>query len=376
MSAHIRVVHKRRETITALPLYHAGHLLKKQNKEKDFKEYYGEIRGATLFLYKDDTQDTYTEMLDLEQLKSVELDTFYKKKEPTIFTLSLSSEKVQLKLDNPDTAEVWRGFILTVGKKDIPKNLQLLPGQMMQLKETLSQERKRNPKLCRGPTLPPRPMFLKSLDSNNDSTSPPKDKSTTELPSCFFDVTRQEAEQMLKANPEYGSIILRPSTLTNNYALTLRQPTPSGPVIKNYRLTHTNSGFVIELDTPVTASSLNDVLKYFLEKTEHRLHPYVTSQAYDTRIEASPAPKCITLPTAKEVPKAQVAPTLRLQTTEELQSPPVKPEEGEYVNPDDVSPKISHLDDELRRAVQKRRQNIYSNSGREEENQTNEHSFC
>uniref|UniRef100_A0A3B5AS20 SH2 domain-containing protein n=1 Tax=Stegastes partitus TaxID=144197 RepID=A0A3B5AS20_9TELE len=159
-------------------------------------------------------------------------------------------------------------------QKDIPKNLQLLPGQMMQLKETLSQERKRNPKLCRGPTLPPRPMFLKSLDSNNDSTSPPKDK-------CFFDVTRQEAEQMLKANPEYGSIILRPSTLTNNYALTLRQPTP--------RSDH-SSKTVTKMITPclpslqVTASSLNDVLKYFLEKTEHRLHPYVTSQAYDTRI--------------------------------------------------------------------------------------------
>ena len=25
---------------------------------QDFKKYYGELRGATLFLYKDDTQDT------------------------------------------------------------------------------------------------------------------------------------------------------------------------------------------------------------------------------------------------------------------------------------------------------------------------------
>lgn len=42
---------------------------------------------------------------------------------------------------------------------------------------------------------------------------------------CFFNVTRQEAEQMLRQNPEYGGIILRPSTLANNYALTLRQVT-------------------------------------------------------------------------------------------------------------------------------------------------------
>ena len=34
----------------------------------------------------------------------------------------------------------------------------------------------------------------------------------------------------------------------------------------------------------VTVSTLNDVLKYFLEKTEYRLHPYVVSQPYDTRI--------------------------------------------------------------------------------------------
>lgn len=43
---------------------------------------------------------------------------------------------------------------------------------------------------------------------------------------CFFNVTRQEAEQMLESNPEHGSIIIRPSTLPNNYALTLRQQMP------------------------------------------------------------------------------------------------------------------------------------------------------
>lgn len=39
-------------------------------------------------------------------------------------------------------------------------------------------------------------------------------------------MTREEAEQILEDNPEHGSIILRPSTLANNYALTLRQLTP------------------------------------------------------------------------------------------------------------------------------------------------------
>lgn len=52
-------------------------------------------------------------------------------------------------------------------------------------------------------------------------------------------------------------------------------------------------------------------------------------------IEASPAPKCLdTTPRApKPLPKAQVPPMLRSRTKEEIL--PNKPDEGEYVIPDD-----------------------------------------
>ncbi|XP_026036182.1 signal-transducing adaptor protein 1-like [Astatotilapia calliptera] len=353
MSVPPRVVHKRRETITALPLYYSGHLLKKHSKDKDFKKYYGELRGCSLFLYKDDTQDTYTEKLDLEQLKSMESDSPYQKKEPTVFTLSLSTEKVQLKMDSADMGEVWRGFILTVVKKELPSKLQLMPGQVLQLKEVLTQEIKRKSPSSR-PPLPPRPGFL--------SGPPSKDKLSSEIAECFFDVTRKEAEKMLEENPECGSIILRPSTMPNNYALTLRQVSSSGPVMKNYRVTQINAGFVIELETPVTVSSLKDVLKYFIEKTEYRLCPFIPSQPYDTLIEASPAPKCLntTARAPKPLPKAQVPPMLRSRTKEEIL--PNKPDEGEYVIPDDPndsSLNLAQLDDELRRALKQRRENIY-----------------
>uniref|UniRef100_UPI003AAFE44E signal-transducing adaptor protein 1-like n=1 Tax=Centroberyx gerrardi TaxID=166262 RepID=UPI003AAFE44E len=371
MSVPTRVVHKRRTTITALPLYHSGHLLKKRSKEKDFKKYYGELRGCSIFLYTDDTQDTYTEKLDLEMLKSMVLDSPYQRKTPTIFTLSLHTEEVQLKMDNPDTGEEWRGFILTVTKKEMPSEVRLLPGQIMKLEEALDQEKKRNPPQTR-PPLPPRPAFLTSA---SPSASPPSPKDTnecslSEMPPCFYAVTRQEAECMLEENPEYGSIILRPSTLTNNYALTLRQVSPSGPVKKSYRVTATSSGFVIELDTAVSVPSLNDVVKYFLEKTEHRLQPYVRSQPYDTRIEMPPAPKCITLSSAtpKAVPWAQVAPMVQSQTKEDSSSPPraspppTKTAESEYVAPDDHKSKqsVDNIEKELREVLRIRRQNIYS----------------
>ncbi|XP_012727319.2 signal-transducing adaptor protein 1 [Fundulus heteroclitus] len=361
MSKHPRVVHKRRETITALPLYYSGNLLKKSAKEKDFQHFYGELRGSTLFLYNNDTQDTYSERLELELLKSMELESPYKKKVPTIFTLALPQEEVQLKMDNADTGEEWRGYILTVVNKEIPRNLQMLPGQKMKLEEMLTLEKKRSPQLER-PALPPRPGFLQS-----------KQPPLPDMPICYFNVTRQEAEKMLEKNPENGNIILRPSTIPKNYALTLRQKTASGPVMKNYRVTYTSSGFVIELETPMTVRSLNDVLKYFLEKTEYRLRPYVVSQPYDTRIVMSPPPKCVSLP-QPTVPRAQVAPMQRSQTKDKDLPPLPKPDEGEYVIPEDHLPdeymmkKAAQVANELEAVLQLRKQeNAYIETGKDEE---------
>ncbi|XP_028272381.1 signal-transducing adaptor protein 1-like [Parambassis ranga] len=374
MSVHPRVVHKRRATITALPLYYSGHVLKKHTKEKDFKNYYAELRGATLFLYKDDTQDTYVEKLDLEQLKSMELESPYQRKTPTIFTLTLHTEEVQevqevqLKMDNADTGEEWRAYILTVVKRQIPSKLQLLPGQMFLLQDVLVQERTRNPPSSQ-PPLPPRPSFLKPSGSAGAS-SPPKATSAHGIPACFFDVTRQEAERMLEANPEYGGIILRPSTLPNNYALTLRQLTPSGPVMKNYRVASTSGGFIIELEAAVMVPSLNDVLTYFIEKTEYRVHPYVPFQPYDTRIDVLPAPECVatTSPTAKIIPKAQVAPMVQSQNKEEPLPDPAKPVGGEYVLPDEDGPdehdlKMVQLAGDLQEVLKLRRENICKEKG-------------
>ncbi|XP_039976509.1 signal-transducing adaptor protein 1-like [Xiphias gladius] len=232
-----------------------------------------------------------------------------------------------------------------------------------QLLKKHTEERVRTKKR-KNQNLPPRPTFLLSA-SSSPSPPPAKDKQdhhNPNMPLCFFDVTRQEAERMLEANLEYGSIILRPSTLANYYALTLRKLTPSGPVVKNYRVTSTNSGFVIEY--VVTVFSLNDVLKYFLDRTDYRLHPYVASQPYDTRIEVSPAPKCISItsPTPKTVPKAEVAPMPRSQTAEE-------PDDHNLKDSDICVflSKLVQLDSELRRVLNSRRENIYSASGEEED---------
>ncbi|XP_074530995.1 signal-transducing adaptor protein 1-like [Halichoeres trimaculatus] len=371
MSKNTRVVHKRREAITALPLYHAGHLQKKSSTEKDFKKFYGELRGATLFLYTDDTQDTYTDRVDLEKLKSLDLDGAYMNKKPTGFTLKLRTDEVQLKMENPDAAGEWRVYILTVNKREIPRDLPLLPGQKMKLEDVLAIERKRKP--TERPPLPPRPD-LSHEEIPKSCPSKPKDEpdhTNSEMPACFFDVTRDEAVKMLEENPECGSIILRPSTLANNYALTLRQLKPGGAVLKNFRVTSTKSGFVIELDAPVTVPSLNHVVNYFLEKTEYRLQPYRTSQPYDMVIGVPSAPKStnITSNAPKMVPRAQVAPMKRPDSKEKAPPPQTKPEENDYVIPEEDLQKLKkvQLDGELRNALKQRREVIYGGSDNKED---------
>ncbi|CAJ1058454.1 signal-transducing adaptor protein 1-like [Xyrichtys novacula] len=363
MSVNPRVVHKRRETITALPLYYSGHLQRKNSNEQDFKKFFGELRGTTLFLYEDDTQHTYSEKMNLEKLKSMELVGHYQQKVPSTFNLNLHTEKVQLKMDNLDKGMEWRGYILTVIKKEVPSKL--LPGQRLLLEEVLAQEKKRVHPGHR-PPLPPRPDFLCAASPSPKHPKDEPDHKASTMPECFFKVSRDEAEKMLEANPEYGSIILRPSTRANNYALTLRQLTASGTAMKNFRVTPAKTGFVIELDKPVTLSSLNDVISYFLKKTEYRLQPYRASQPYDTSIDVPPAPKCINIspPLPKTVPKAQVAPMKRTET---------KPEESDYVVPDDCAPEYldlnqskSQFDGELREALKSRRANIYAANEKEE----------
>lgn len=86
---------------------------------------------------------------------------------------------------------------------------------------------------------------------------------------------------MLEANPENGSLIIRPSSVVNSYALSLRLLTPrwppqtdtrrfafmqetqqinvcfSGHVMRNYRVSATTSGYVIELNTAVSPGHPN-----------------------------------------------------------------------------------------------------------------------
>ncbi|KAJ8015597.1 hypothetical protein DPEC_G00027760 [Dallia pectoralis] len=352
MAAPTRQVFKRRDTITTLPLYYSGHLLKKYTGEKDFKNFFGELRGSTIFLYTDEINDTYSEKLDLQTLKSMTMDSAYKQQMPTIYTLTLSKEEVQLKMDNPDTGEEWRGFIITVATKEIPSKLQLLPGQMLRLHEVLLEEQKRLA-FC-----PPTSHHI-NLTS---ATSPTDvyDDLLSGAPLCFFSVSRQEAEKMLMENQGYGNIILRPSSDVH-YAITLRQDQPSGSVMKNYKVLSTNTGFVIELNSPVTVPSLAAAVDHILKVTDFRLTPYQVPQAYDTCIDLASTLPCSS---SKTITRARVAPIIqtRSPTGDTSLSNPIPPtpleskEAGNKYQEADLRP--GNLDQELQTVLQSRRKKI------------------
>ncbi|XP_023668318.2 signal-transducing adaptor protein 1-like [Paramormyrops kingsleyae] len=261
-----RGISRIREKITELPLYHSGVLSKKYPAEKVFKKYYAELRGCTIFLYTDEKKDMYTERLELRDLKAVQ--KVASEFGWSVYSLILPKEEVHLKASGPD-AEEWRGYILAVTKMEIPKNMSLLPGQMMRLEEVTKEECKRT-----------------SLSLKEDSLGAPcstNSNITADLPSCFYNVTRQEAVQMLEADPEWGNIILRPSADSDGYAVTTRRIVSGDAVIRHYKIQPSNSGFVIQLETSVTIPSLNGVVLHFVKQTG--LQPFVKSQHYDTRIE-------------------------------------------------------------------------------------------
>ncbi|TNM99239.1 hypothetical protein fugu_013803 [Takifugu bimaculatus] len=227
-------------------------------------------------------------------------------------------------------------------EKEIPSKVQLLPGQVLKLQEVLTQERRRTQPLPSLP-VPPRPPPLPSASPSNLLQKPTdRTESSTVFPECFFRVSRQEAEQMLEANPENGGLIMRPATIANSYAVTLRLLTPSGHVMKNYRVSSTKSGFIIRLDTPVTVSSLHDAVRYFQERTEFRLVPYSPSELYDTQIDL-PTPPRDTRTTPLHpglAPWCKVVPRHGSQEAKDL--PPPEAVDGGYVYPD------SHITDDLK----------------------------
>ncbi|KAM8939367.1 signal-transducing adaptor protein 1 [Pelodytes ibericus] len=260
-----RRIYQQRSKLTDLPLYYEGFLRIKRARTKEIK-YWTELRGTKLFLYSDKKQEKYTEKIDLQNLVSV-ADQYPMQKQCPVVTLTLENEEVHIKTELSEDAEEWKGFIRTVVELSVPNCLSLLPGQLIRLKEVLAKETTR-----------------RASEVNNeepDCISPDSSFETYEdvsrMPLCYHNLTRPEAADLLVKMHQHGSLILRPGADSKNYAVSIREQSEK-PQIKHYKVLSTEHGYTIELDKPVTLSSLDEVVDHFVKETRGKLRPFITQE--------------------------------------------------------------------------------------------------
>ncbi|KAM4811398.1 signal-transducing adaptor protein 1 isoform X1 [Urocitellus parryii] len=261
-----RRIFQERLKITALPMYFEGFLSVKRAAYQEYRRYWTELRGTTLFFYTDKKNTIYVDKLDIIDLTCL-TDQNSTEKNCAKFTLVLPKEEVQLKTENTESGEEWRGFILTVTELSVPQHVSLLPGQFIRLHEVLEREKKRRIETQQVP-----------------NTSPEKEKEPIEdyvdvlnpMPVCFYTVSRKEATEMLEKNPSLGNMILRPGSDSRNYSITIRQEIDM-PRIKHYKVMSIGKNYTIELEKPVTLPNLFSVIDYFVKETRGNLRPFIYS---------------------------------------------------------------------------------------------------
>ncbi|XP_069091897.1 signal-transducing adaptor protein 1 isoform X2 [Pleurodeles waltl] len=313
-----RKVFQERQRITSLPLYYDGFLCVKRARQQKFTKYWAELRGTTLFLYKDSKQEMHAETVDLMDLKSL-ADLFPSDKQLTKVTLTLPHEEVQLKTETPEDVEEWKGFILTVTQLSVPSRLALLPGQIIRLREVLELENHRRASQISNPGGIP----VHGMDSPGGDYI-----DVLSMPSCFFQVSRKQATDMLEQNPSSGNLILRPGGDSKNFSISIMQPSDP-PVVKHYKVLSSDKGYTIDLERPIKLKSLDKVIEYFIKETRGKLVPYVCNM-YDTKLELIGCGSEKRDAAKQNKPQATVAPIISLPVRKTEPSKktetPVKPE--------------------------------------------------
>ncbi|NXE97709.1 STAP2 protein, partial [Menura novaehollandiae] len=207
-----------------------------------YRRVWAGLRGLTLAFYRGPRDHEPLEVLDLGELVAVQA-------EGRGLVLRLRGQEVTMKTDSWETQEMWRGFILTMTKMKIPRGLALLPGHVFQLQEALREERDRRDT----PVSPAAPVPV--------------------VPSCFFEVTRPEAERLLEQSAGRGNLVLRPGGHGQGVSVTTRQEINGAALLKHYRVKREAQGYVIDVETPHRCSSLAEVVQFFVESSEGSLQP-------------------------------------------------------------------------------------------------------
>ncbi|XP_040393948.1 signal-transducing adaptor protein 2 [Cygnus olor] len=217
--------------------YYEGFVQKRGPRDMGYRRVWAGLRGPLIAFYAVPRDRQPLEMLDLSELVAV-------RAEGGGLVLQMRDQNVTLKAESAEAQEMWRGFILTMAKMKVPSDLVLLPGHRFQLLEALREEQERR-------AVPRVPLF----------------------PSCFYNVSRGEAEQLLERSAGSGNLVLRPGGHGHGVSVTTRQMLNNTVLIRHYKVIDLGQDYCISVDVPHYCSSLAEVVQYFVEKSKGCLRP-------------------------------------------------------------------------------------------------------
>ncbi|KAJ7993004.1 hypothetical protein DPEC_G00267950 [Dallia pectoralis] len=251
--------------------YYEGFLEKRSCKDKVPRKLWTSLCGNALFFFNN-KEITYVEKLDLSEFISLSDDSSRDKNmEAARFTLHMKDGDIQITAPSLETRELWKAFILSVVELSVPCSLNLLPGQVHLLRETVKIERTRRETMSRitAASAAPSHLYVSLID---------------DMPACYQPVSRTEAEIALERYSEHGNLMLRPGSDGASFAISTRLEL-NGSEFKHYRVSRRHEGgFAIDLETPILCATLNDVISCMVEKTGGAFKPFIMEATYEETI--------------------------------------------------------------------------------------------
>ncbi|XP_032902488.1 signal-transducing adaptor protein 1-like isoform X1 [Amblyraja radiata] len=307
-----------------VPNYYEGYLEKMENKSQKYKRYWAVLRGNELFFQVTSRDPMYIEKINLEDFMSVEDDKIYNNNRQHVMILKMKSGDIKLKADTLEALDQWRSFIHTVTKLEIPNQV-LLPGQIRRLQEVLEQETKQRRMLWSSPPpLPPPRSTTPELDQNN------YDDVENDRLSCFYKVSRMEAENLLAKNKEFGNLLMRPSHGDQNLAITTRQVINNMAIVNHYRINCLDSGYIIYIGNGILCNSRQEIIDYFIQQTKGILKPLEIPEDYEINlsivVEDAESGELIHQ-------KLPTSPTLEIKTLRQLVKRKLNPKKPAIIEP-------------------------------------------
>ncbi|XP_072771151.1 signal-transducing adaptor protein 2-like [Nerophis lumbriciformis] len=249
-----------------LPCYHEGYLRKQSLHDKTTCQLWTRLCGSTLFFLNHKRDTMYLEKMDLSGLTKITDDTSVDYNlEAASLKLQIQDITIRLTAPNAEARELWKGFIQSVAELSVSSSLVLLPIQIVLMEEVVKKEKERQKNAQqRSPSL--------NADPNVD------------MPDCFHPVSRTDAELLLMREASRGNLLLRPSRHGNAFAISTREQL-NGTIFKHYRVSRKHDNiFTIDLDNPVTSTSLPDVIKHFMDTSEGALKPLPREEHYQKKL--------------------------------------------------------------------------------------------